>query len=89
MLFYFSYIECQHFVILLSFFSHSAFTFLSEEWRKNALLSAFCIDRLESEQFSFFFFLRKDTTYDIIFCLLFFSTVWLQSSMDTKMLNSD
>ena len=54
MLFYFSYIECQHFVILLSFFSHSAFTFLSEEWRKNALLSAFCIDRLESEQFSFF-----------------------------------
>ena len=54
MLFYFSYIECQHFVILLSFFSHSAFTFLSEEWRKNALLSAFCIDRLESQQFSFF-----------------------------------
>ena len=54
MLFYFSYIECQHFVILLSFFSHFAFTFLSEEWRKNALLSAFCIDRLESEQFSFF-----------------------------------
>ena len=54
MLFYFSYIECQNFVILLSFFSHSAFTFLSEEWRKNALLRVFCIDRLESQQFSFF-----------------------------------